>query len=99
MRLPAGEVDKYAIYEDFPVRRYAARLCTNDRIVDPEWVESQFFLWREDEDHVVIVPVFPVLYHTITICFINTDTLFSAQHLNMTSCTGHKIHMDLLLYT
>ena len=58
--IPQGEVDKYSIYMDFPARRTSTRLSDNFRVVEPSWVESQFLSWKEDAEHLVIVPVSPV---------------------------------------
>ena len=60
MPLPVGEVDRYGVYFDFPARRISTELNNTLRVVDPMWVVSQFLSWREDEDHMIIVPVFPV---------------------------------------
>ena len=57
------DVDKYAIYEDFPARRVSTRVSASLELIDPAWVT--FFSWREDESHMVIIPIFPVRFHTL----------------------------------
>lgn len=71
---PRGEVDKYAVYLDFPARRISSKLSDNFRVIDLTWVESQFFSWKEDEDHMVIIPVSPV---SQPFCFQKINTLTS----------------------
>ena len=59
------DVDKYTIYKDFPARRVSTRVSASLELIDPAWVTSHFFSWREDESHMVIIPVFPVRFHTL----------------------------------
>ena len=57
------DVDKYTIYEDFPTRRVSTCVSASLKLIDPAWVT--FFSWREDESHMVIIPIFPVRFHTL----------------------------------
>ena len=51
------DVDKYAIYKDFPTRHVSTCVSANLEMIDPAWVTSHFFSWREDESHMVIIPI------------------------------------------
>lgn len=51
-----GEMDHYAVYQDFPAKLYSNRLGPLEKIC-PSWIESQFLLWKEDEHHSIIIPL------------------------------------------
>lgn len=52
---PAGTIDPFTRYPDFPAAVYSTSLSDMREIVNPSWVTSHYARWHMDEHHAVIL--------------------------------------------